>query len=526
MARFVIRHTDGSESTYDLTKTETRIGRIASLVDLALPDGMASRIHAVVRKLQNGYTIVDLRSANHTYVNGERITERRLREGDTVRIGQTTLVFEPSRAAAPEVMQTDLPIPERGTVMVANPFLTVEPVGSTATPEEIRSLRKKAETLTRLFELSKTLASVFDLDLIFDHVGKLLFQETPADTAVVFLANEAGELEPATTKSRTSKDPGPVSVSRTMLRRAADERMAVLVCDDPAAGPSGDRSSTMMLASIDSAICAPLLGTEKLLGAIYVDRRSPVHPLTTGDLELIAAIAGQVSVAVEKALAYGELSRAEVARAAYQRFLPAHVVEQILEAPDDLKLGGVTQVVTVVFADICAFTTLSEQAHPETVVEILNRLFSVLTELVFEHGGTLDKYIGDALMALFGAPYVHEGDARNAVDAAVAMRRALPRLNEEFAALGFPKVDLSIGIHTGPATVGYIGSERRMDYTAIGDTVNIAARLQTSAKPGQIIVSEATARAVNDAELLAPLGQISVKGRTGQVAIFEVASSQ
>jgi adenylate cyclase len=519
MARFVIRHADGSTTTYDLTKSETRIGRIASLVDLALPDGMASRIHAVVRKLQNGFTIVDLRSANHTYVNGEQITERRLREGDTVKIGQTKLVFEPSRPA-PDVMQTDVPIPEGGTVMLANPFLTVEPVGPAATPEEIRSLRKKAETLNRLFGLSKTLASVFDLDEIFEHVGHLLFQETPADTAVIFLANDKGELEPATTKTR-HKGVGPISVSRTMLRRAVDERMAVLVCDDPS-GATGDRSSTMMLANIDSAICAPLLGTERLLGAIYVDRRSPVQTLTGGDLELIAAIAGQVSVAVEKAISYGELSRAEVARAAYQRFLPAHVVEQILEAPDDLKLGGVTQEVTVVFADICAFTALSERAHPETVVEILNRLFSVMTEIVFEYGGTLDKYIGDALMALFGAPYVSPRDARNAVEAALAMRAALPRLNEEFAALGFPKVNLSIGIHTGPATVGYIGSERRMDYTAIGDTVNIAARLQGSATPGQILVSEATSRAIDDAELFTPLGQLKVKGRTAEVGIFEV----
>jgi adenylate cyclase len=521
MARFSIRHPDGTESTYELTKAETRIGRVAPLVDLTLPDSMASRIHAVVRRTQSGYAIVDLRSANHTYVNGETVTERRLRDGDVVRIGQTTLVFEPSRTAA-TVEQTDQPMPSQGTVMLAKPgTLTVDPVSALATPEEIARLRKKAATLARLFELSKTLATVFDLEKIFEHVAGLMFKETPADCAVVFLAEPGGELTPVRTNYRTKggSSSQSISVSRTILRRAVDERVSVLVCDDT---PNADRSSTMLLQNIHSAICAPLLGSTGVLGAIYVDRRAPLNALSADDLDLINAVAGQLAVAIEKTQSANELARAEVARASYQRFLPAHVVEQILEAPDRLKLGGVTQVVTVVFADICSFTPIAERVHPEKVVEMLNRLFTVLTEIIFEHGGTLDKYIGDAIMALFGAPYVGEDDARNAVNAAIAMRRALPAINEEFASLDLPRVRLAIGINTGPATVGYIGSDRSMDYTAIGDTVNLAARLQTSAKPGQILVSEATARAVNDATILRPLDKIKVKGRESAVSTYEV----
>jgi adenylate cyclase len=521
MARFSIRHPNGTETTYELAKAETRIGRVAPLVDLTLPDSMASRIHAVVRRLQSGYVIVDLRSANHTFVNGEPITEQRLREGDVVRIGQTTLAFEASRTAS-TVEQTDQPLPTQGTVMLAKPgALTVEPVGPVVTREEIARLRKKAATLARIFELSKTLASVFDLEKIFEHVSTLLFQETPADCAVVFMVEPGGELSPVTTNYRTVTGSAKqsIAVSRTILRRAVDERVSVLVCDDTS---SVDRSSTMVFQNIHSAICAPLVGTSGVLGAVYVDRRAPINALSADDLELINAVAGQVSVAVEKALSYDELARAEVARATYQRFLPAHVAEQILEAPGKLTLGGVTQVITVVFADICSFSPMSERAHPEQVVELLNNAFSVLTEIVFEYGGTLDKYIGDAVMALFGAPYVGEQDARNAVNAAIAMLRALPALNESCSALNFPPVNLSIGINTGPATVGFIGSERRMDYTAIGDTVNLAARLQSNAKAGQILLSEETARAVNDATILRPLDEIHVKGREAPVKTYEV----
>jgi class 3 adenylate cyclase len=227
-------------------------------------------------------------------------------------------------------------------------------------------------------------------------------------------------------------------------------------------------------------------------------------------------------VAVESALTHEQLAKQQVARATYERFLPAHVVDEIIASPQNLKLGGVTQKITVIFADVCGFTTMSESAHPEKVVEMLNRLFTVLTDIVFEHGGTLDKYIGDALMALFGAPYVGECDAGNAVAAAIEMLRALDPLNEEFEAMGFPQVNLSIGLHTGDATVGYIGSERHTDYTAIGDTVNLAARLQSAAGHGQILISDATSKDIGDRFKLEPLGEIKVKGRVAAVHTFEV----
>src|SRR5205085_7377699 len=234
-------------------------------------------------------------------------------------------------------------------------------------------------------------------------------------------------------------------------------------------------------------ICAPLLADTRVHGALYADRLDAFTAFSRDDLELVSAVAAQTAVAVENARSHERLAREEVARANYGRFLPEYVVKQILKNPDSFKLGGVNQTLTVIFADIRGFTRLSEHAPPERVVHLLNNYFTAMTEIIFAHGGTLDKYIGDGLMALFGAPTATPEDACNAVAAAVDMQREIKDINEELRSEGLSEIAIGIGLHTGVATVGYIGSERRSEYTAIGDTVNLAARLEQNALPGQIL---------------------------------------
>jgi adenylate cyclase len=212
-----------------------------------------------------------------------------------------------------------------------------------------------------------------------------------------------------------------------------------------------------------------------------------------------------------------------VARANYARFLPEYVVQQILENPESFKLGGVNQRITALFADIRGFTGLSEHAPPEKIVQLLNRYFTAMSDIIFAHGGTLDKYLGDGLMALFGAPTATPDDACNAVSAAVSMQRQMEILNEQLLVEGFKGISIGIGLNTGVATVGYIGSERRSEYTAIGDMVNLAARLEQNALPGQILLSEATAvAAVNSRCTFRPHPPITVKNREQPVPLFEV----
>jgi adenylate cyclase len=202
--------------------------------------------------------------------------------------------------------------------------------------------------------------------------------------------------------------------------------------------------------------------------------------------------------------------------------MPEYVVKQLLDNPNSFRLGGVNQTITVLFADIRAFTAISERAKPEKVVGLLNRYFSAMSEIIFDRGGTLDKYIGDGLMAIFGAPTATPDDALNAVKAAVTMQKRLTTLNQELLADGYAQIAVGVGLHTGEATIGYIGSDRRSEYTAIGDTVNLAARLESNARGGQILISEATAAACRNLIPVMPREPLTVKNRTQPVNIFEV----
>jgi adenylate cyclase len=178
--------------------------------------------------------------------------------------------------------------------------------------------------------------------------------------------------------------------------------------------------------------------------------------------------------------------------------------------------------ITVLFADIRGFTAISEKENPEKIVGLLNQYFSAMSEIIFAHGGTLDKYIGDGLMAIFGAPTTTPEDALNAVKAAAAMQKRLISLNHELQAEGFSQISVGMGLHTGEATIGYVGSDKRSEYTAIGDTVNLASRLESNAAGGQILISDATAAAAGGVLTLKPQEPLSVKNRVQPVSLFEV----
>jgi adenylate cyclase len=212
----------------------------------------------------------------------------------------------------------------------------------------------------------------------------------------------------------------------------------------------------------------------------------------------------------------------------FGQYVSKDVYEQLVANPDLARLGGQRRQMTVLFSDIRGFTTVSEKGQPEEIVAILNEYFTRMVAIVFAHKGTLDKFVGDMVMALFGAPLDDPNHAEHAVDAALEMIRELNRLNEKWLAEGRPALDIGIGVSTGPMIAGNIGSEAIMSYTVIGDSVNLGARLESLNKEygTRIIISEATRAALPDRYLFRPLGDVVVKGKTRPVAIFEVKENQ
>jgi adenylate cyclase len=400
-----------------------------------------------------------------------------------------------------------------------------------ATPDELKDLRRKAKALDLLYEMSKTLGTVFDLKEIFARATDLIFRGTPAERVVALLADEtldgkildyslyliAVRARDRNLENSTDK----LTISRTITQKVMRRRVALLSQDARADAQFGGAES-IVLQGVRSTICAPLITESNVHGVIYADRFDPFAAFSPDDLELISAVAAQAAMVVETVKAHKRLAHEEIARANYARFMPEYVVKQILNNPDSFKLGGVNQTVTILFADIRGFTALSERENPKKIVGLLTRYFSQMSEIIFAHGGTLDKYIGDGLMAIFGAPNATPEDAENALRTAITMQRRLATLNEQLESDGFSRISVGIGLHTGVATVGYIGSEQRSEYTAIGDTVNLASRLESTAVGGQILVGEATARSGGDSFTFLPHESLTVKNRLQSVSLFEV----
>ena len=218
------------------------------------------------------------------------------------------------------------------------------------------------------------------------------------------------------------------------------------------------------------------------------------------------------------------LSEAET-RANLSRYLSGDLVNAIVTGDQNLELGGARQVVTVLFADVVAFTPLAERHRPEQVVGVLNELFTFLTEIVFRHGGTVDKFIGDCVMAVFGAPVAHPDDPVRAVRAATDMMDWLDVGNAKWRKEIGRELQLGIGINTGEAVVGNLGSTKRMEYTVVGDTVNIAARLEMLAQPGQILITHDTMMRLPSDIQTNDLGKHDITGRAQRVHLFEVRQS-
>jgi adenylate cyclase len=208
----------------------------------------------------------------------------------------------------------------------------------------------------------------------------------------------------------------------------------------------------------------------------------------------------------------------------FGQYVSKDVFDQLVADPSLARLGGQRRDMTVLFSDIRGFTTVSEKGQPEEIVGMLNEYFSEMVAIVFRHGGTLDKFVGDMVMALFGAPLDDERHAVHAAEAALDMVAALAVLNERWRAEGRPVLDIGIGINSGPMIAGNIGSSAIMSYTVIGDAVNLGARLESLNKEygTRIIISEPTRARLGDGYALRPLGDVVVKGKTQPVAIFEL----
>ncbi len=523
----------GHFSVHRLADGETVVGREAK-AGLVLEDARISRRHAVLTRTPGRVVIADLGSRNGTFLNGTRLEgpAQALAPGDVLKVGDFTLVFDPQDAIlfAPDPIADSMravlqkapdEVIHSGIVAAADPAREVSAEGLRF------ELEKKTRVLGLFYELSRTLGSVFTLGDVYEKVIAILLQVTPAARVMIYQRADRGEMRNVASGSRDGgtgrADPAvqPLRVSKTVFDNVAKQRVSVLLENTSHGDPAVPDS--LKVHQTHSVMAAPIVGRTGLLGVIYTDQQDVLQSFSSDDLDLLNAVAVQAGIALDTARAHEALQREAKAREKYERFLPQQLVDDVMLDPDkEIRPGGTRQTITVLFADLRGFTTLSEANSPETVVDLLNRFFTLMSEVIFRHGGTLDKYIGDGVLALFGAPYATERDALKGVRAAIDMQRAVQIFNRELVAAGQSQIGVGIGVNTGSAIVGFIGSESRLDYTAIGDTVNTAARLEHLATAGQIIISEHTMQALDASVRYTLLDAVQVKGRTAKMQIGQV----
>jgi adenylate cyclase len=228
--------------------------------------------------------------------------------------------------------------------------------------------------------------------------------------------------------------------------------------------------------------------------------------------------------------AFNDMARSlrekEMIKRAFSRYVAREVVDEILKDPEQTVLTGERREVTVLFCDIRGFTATAEALPPEAVVELLNAFYDLMIETTFKHDGTLDKFLGDGVMAVFGAPLYRRDHAIMAARTALAMQGAVRELSARRVKAGQPPLVIGIGLNAGEVIAGTLGSDARMEYTVVGDSVNLAARLESTAAPGQILVSAETYARLEGAVRGRLLGPITVKGRDEPVVVWELLEAQ
>ncbi|HET8900740.1 MAG TPA: adenylate/guanylate cyclase domain-containing protein [Holophagaceae bacterium] len=526
---------DGALHPVDLTEEGVTVGR-GEAAGLRVAVNAVSRVHARFFLKNAQPHVVDMKSLNGTTVNGESAAEPKpFKKGDRVLLGEILVkwVDGPDAAAEPpgtisgtisaalkagtkgtnpaKVALEDRAFDASGSIFIPHASLEkmlAEP--PTKTPGENRQA-----FLQRLAAMAGALLRAASLQELLESVMGLVTEQIRCQRGSILLADAEGDLIPELVwEEKPGANTAPIS--RTIARTAMQDRVAILTMDarlDPRFS-SGD---SIKLHGITSALCAPLIVEEQALGVIYLEASVAQGGFNREDEHLLSAMANFAAVGIQR-------EREARFRQRLERYHSPAVVDQILRNSQNKEAPGLQAKrceITVLFADISGFTRMSEGLEPLQLAGILNRTFEALTEQIFVRGGTLDKYIGDAIMAFFGAPNPEPDHAQRAVEAAVAMQEVLKVLNAERPE-GFPELRMRIGINSGEAFAGDIGSEKRMDYTVMGATVNLASRLESSvAKPGMIVVGPATSSRLKGMELRA-MPPAALKGIEHEVQPQEV----
>ena len=529
------------DQSIELAAGKTLVVGRAVTSDVPIYDPTISRRHAEITLTDGGVRIKDLGSSNGTFLNGAKVADGDAVENDVVTFGKVAFKVVPTttptaRPAAtppppsPGTKGTGAGVPG-GTIVRALP---VSPSGNVPAIKEIGPsgghlkvdakdlYERQSQKLKLLLDVSQELSKQQDLDRVLEKVVDLTFQVMSVDrVSILLLDPKTGELVPRISRSRTGDAGAAKMVPQSIARKVVDDRVAIL--SDNTAADDRFKGKSIVIQSVRSAMCTPLLSNDqKVLGILYVDNQTAIHSFQDEDLDFLMAFGGLTAFSIERSQLADRLRREALVLSNFQRYFAPNVAAQIAQQEGTVQLGGDKRPVVIFFSDIRGFTPMSESMSPDDVASLLTEYFTEMVEIVFEHSGSLDKFMGDAIMALWGAPIAHEDDADRAMTCALDQLAALEKMNAKWKEKGRPEIKIGVGINFGEVFAGNFGSDRRLEYTVIGDAVNTANRLCSNAGANEILISEAFYKALKHPPKVEALEPLQVKGKTKKVPVYRV----
>ena len=489
-------------------------------------DRIISKEHAQIQRAADGrYLLRDLRSLNGTFLRGERVGDHYLTDGEEFTMGSTRIVFVDKPKAddalqrvtiAPGLTESHI----RGRIQAnTGDFMPERQIA------DDKILRRDYERLRIGHELARAVGSELDLDKLLPKILEKAFELVGADRGVILLRDDKGgpaaALVPRYVKTRSGKSDPNIVLSKTVMAEVETNKAAVLSSDATMdARFSGAHSIIMQ--GIRSTMTLPLLYANELLGIMHLDSLFTSNAFSEKDLQICTGMAQQAAISIQNARLASRIKSEEQTRAQISRLIPPSVVEQVLKGELTIEKGGRLTEVTMLFSDIRGFTTMSDGRPAQEIVNTLNEYFEVMVDILFKYSGTLDKFVGDEIIGLFGAPIALDDAPFKAVACGLAMLQALEEFNRTRASENLAAIRIGIGINTGNVITGSIGSTRALQYTAIGDAMNVASRLVNVASSGEIIVSENTFKHLAGRVEATQLPPVRVKGKADELKVYRV----
>jgi adenylate cyclase len=498
-------------------------------------DQELSRKHCMVFPLDGRYFLVDYKSSNGVRVNDKPVEHCFLATGDRVSMGEQVFTFEQLDEGAPasssKAQHTMLDLQQN---LAKETVVLLQEEATTSGPAESKEEGDAFKKLIILYQVSKLIASELKLEDLLNKVIDLAIQVSKADRGFVLLVGKDGKFTTVVSRKMEGMmtSDGPIHISGSIVRETCESKKPLLT-QDAMMDQRFQTSGSVMMYNIRSAMCVPMFNRQGgLSGVIYLDNRLQSNKFTEEDLQLLSAFADQAAIALQNAILFQKAKDETQIRNNLSRYLSPQVVEKVLRDGHAPNVGGKVVRTSILFADIRGFTTFSEKQGAQKVIQFLNEFLPTMTKIIFANQGTLDKFLGDGIMAVFGAPFEIQLNAVKAIQAAVYMQHEMHNINRVRLQNGELPLHMGIGINTGEVISGNVGlaseeeGQSRLEFTVIGDTVNTAARLQGAAGPGEVLITEQTlieSRDTIEGRLrVVPRGEMTFKGKDVPVNIFKI----